>query len=748
MNNIFFGIFKRKRMMTILAAGLLAGLSLPAADFSGRLTPLPQRIGTAWRCYPVIAGQYRIAVRDGAPANVQIGAELLRGALERVERPGSGKPWTVEAGTLAEPAIRRLLPDAADWNVRLPKHGYLIRPLDDSRLVVAGKDARGAFYGLMTLRQLVGPEGLAAADIIDYPVWADRYVADYGPARYRDYLELAGRKVSGFAFQWRLGEWCEFSPDADSGPEPLRNAFADIRRCVDEDLLDFMFLINIYAAEGGGSRKYPWFNCASEEDVTGLIDRLRFVAASGVRHIMICTDDWTPLIDGRYVCPNEDERSVFGDSVGKAHACLMNRLAEALLPEFPALELSLVPPPYSVRNHRIGDPKISRYLKDFHAVARPEIIVVWTGGEVCSRRISKADFDEYQQYIPGRRLILWDNSDCFEDFMPGFASTFYPGFDTDSHGTLYVNAFTFGAPWHMPFVCTVNDYAWNPVQYDLKRSYRAATLQLYGEERSRIIWDFRSKVLELLEAQAADDEAAQRKLLPEAEALLAEFPRYDLSTHRLPETLERVKELLDAEVPQIPVPIIETEIGELADIPPEFWQRCAVFALQDNRGGDGDAMLGSTVRMGFAGRSLLIQLDLAQPAMADLAEPRNLRQHDDGIYSNPELIELFVQPGAGGYGHLAFDCFGYSAEEKNMEGNDGWNPDWRLMVERRENSWTAVIRIPLAELEKLAPVRPQPGVVWRFNILRQPYRGATQGFSPTRSHSFHTPALFGIARFQ
>ncbi|MBI1897308.1 MAG: beta-N-acetylhexosaminidase [Acidobacteria bacterium] len=142
-------------------------------------------------------GHTRILVPEKATSADLLLARFLSGEL--ADRYGLGVPVEraaklpaggtfIAMGTLQNPLVRQYCLSIglqADTG-RLPDEGYLLRS-GAGAIVVAGKDQRGVFYGLQTLRQLIGKSGrnvyAQGARIRDWPYKPFRGIRLYVPGR-------------------------------------------------------------------------------------------------------------------------------------------------------------------------------------------------------------------------------------------------------------------------------------------------------------------------------------------------------------------------------------------------------------------------------------------------------------------------------------------------------------------------------------------------------------------------------------
>ena len=276
---------------------------------------------------------------------------------------------------------------------------------------IAGNSSQAIFDGIVTFEQLLekktnGKIALHLAEITDFPVWKKRFLGNYSLFTEQNLIVAAKFKFGGLAFQFR-DQWQKLSPD---NPH-FNKGFRLIKKYAQYDILDFMLVYHIYASRGPRSR--TMFNIASEKDIQGLIERCIFAASNGISQIMICADDWTPMKDGVYICPNKAERDKFGECAGKAHGVLMTRLHNALKKSFPKLTLSFCPPVYSLEGHAAESPKMAGYLQDLAKNLPANVPVVWTGSQVVSGEITADHYQRFSRLLAGHKTMIWDNSSCY-----------------------------------------------------------------------------------------------------------------------------------------------------------------------------------------------------------------------------------------------------------------------------------------------------------------------------------------------
>jgi len=525
--------------------------------------------------------------------------------------------------------------------------------------------------------------------------------------------------------------------------------FASMKKFHEGGLLDFMFLIHIYVTPN----YEPKFNIASEEDVALLVEKCRGVAASGVGTIMICVDDYTRRVGNSYEFFNEEEAAAFDHSIGKAHGYLMKRLHSALAPEFPDLKLAMVGAPYSLW-HGIGIPSIDKYVIDWNAAAPPEVDWVWTGPEVCSEKIERADYDAFKKLLPDHEMFVWDNSDMFERPITCWNTSFYPGMEEDCHGVLYVNNRVFFPAWEWAFAfsMTVNDYLWNPEHYDSKRSFAAAIGACFGRHTVEKVNSLRAKQLAAEKFLSSGDRENLKPALAELKAEMAEYEKLTdrngkpMPTKEIAREINAMDELVNTAVPRITLPRAKSPILLDGIIMDSEWDGAAVVKIEPRDGSKSN--VSPIARLLYGDDGLYVAVTAPQP---NALPEQPILPHDSSVYLNADSISIFIQPSAkGNYAQWCYDYVGNRYEERGGDdGGFGWNPDWQLAVRRNAGNWTSEVFLPFDCFETLGQTVPAPGVMWKINLHRIDNSKWRTLFSwSPGGENFHAKEFFGEMIFE
>lgn len=639
----------------------------------------------------------------------------------------------------------------------LPAQGYLLRVREDGgelHVFVLGADTRGIFYGASTLIQQIGVEdgrlGVRTNDLNDWPAWEQRYFGDYLPYGPDAMAWCAINKISGYAIQTR-NEWRYFAPDVKPRFTNKFSTWKDALDAMNEfreatGLVDYMIILHIYAA---GPREYPMINIAKESDIQDFIERCRYAAENGFSHIMIAADDMTRHDGNGYVCVYDEEREKFGDSIGRAHGYLVKRVYDALVKDYPEMEFSFVPAPYSLYDHRVPQIKTNqKYLFDMSRELPDAVRVVWTGPKVLSDHITIEDSDAFREYVNGLSLLLWDNTnETGHPPMPVWRTRFEDDYTQEAR-FIYANTHLFGWPWDMAYASAANSYLWNPNRYDADAAHREATVKLHGPGSDELAAAFIEHKHEL----DHNDESVEIKLgyVSKLESVVEQMASRGMPTKYLRGYIDSRKGRLSTEIPRIPVARFEQPIKLDGHLNDKAWQDAAAFDLGPvNR--DRREKYPANGMIGYDDENLYLAFTVRHSTT--LKAPRIADRRDEAIYKESDAIEIFLQPeGREDYGHLVFDFVGHIYDKHHGdEASVGlaWNPDWEVAIHRlEEGQWIAEAKIPFESLGPLADNPPTAGTTWRGNFCRfSIHDSQTSNWSATFG-KFHQTSRFGYLDFQ
>lgn len=715
----------------------------------------------------------RVHLGDNPCRGAQFGKERIDFRLVkcsryiRFSRPELPDPTLVVVylGHTDSPHIRQA---AGRMNIELadlPAQGHIVRMQGDDvvRVLAAGADDKGVAYAAASLVQMIGYEDetlvLRRFNLTDWPNFLRRASSDYGPVSANFLARMVGYKMSMYAIQHR--SWWELvEPDRMKGRS---GTWRQRLEAMDEfrtstGAIDLMMLVHIYVSGGRPPEMTgPVFDIAGEEHIQKLIEKLRWLYEMGIHTQMICVDDYTDRRNGEWDFKTQAERERF-DSIGQAHGYLMGRLWEALEPECPHLRLSIVGAPYSTRH--LSGRGVSResgleYLGDLAEAMPDEVAVVWTGPRVISPTITEEDWREYESFIPGQALYIWDNNQG-RNIIADYDVDYYPGIEEDSAWSLmYQNAHFVGWPHTTAAALSANDYMWDVQDYDADEIHERACHNAWGEldyADVKLINETFPKAKELMGNPAKNKEelltmvgriydAVER--LQKAGVPMRVPKRHMASNGIAPDMPDRLES-----IPHATVPSIETDITLDGKLTEAAWdQAVALGPLVPNSGEEpGEDFYETMVRLFCGGDALYVAYECHHEG-TELFEHENVGKKDANIFFNSDTAEIFLGPeiGRGTYAHIVADHTNTHFDEMRGNGGGSWDADWQAVVDKKKGVWTIEFRLPYAELGVEPPER---GDVAIANFCRSfGQKGQLSCWSPTYG-SFHNWPFFGRLVFE
>lgn len=134
---------------------------------------------------------------------------------------------------------------------------------------------------------------------------------------------------------------------------------------------------------------------SSASDFEFITDKFLSFYKLGVRDFSLLLDDITPEF-------SFEEDRVSYPSYADAHADLCNRVFIWLINLDDKIRLSMCPTDYA------GSTPFSQYIIELGQKLHPDIMIMYTGTQVCSKEISSMDALRFGEVI-GRKPLIWDN---------------------------------------------------------------------------------------------------------------------------------------------------------------------------------------------------------------------------------------------------------------------------------------------------------------------------------------------------
>ena len=425
---------------------------------------LPRRVS-------VIVGEDTDAVAGAALREVleDVGCEVTMVTATDAESTAAGARihlGTTQDNPTITPALELVGSQGPD---ELAADGYVLAGgrADGPVAVLAGRDARGTYYAVQTLRQLLdGAATIPAVRVSDEPLMEIRGAIEgfYGiPWSHRSRLDH-------FAFygEHKLNTYI-YTPKDDL---LLRAKWRDLYE--GEELEKLGELVDeaaahhvtfTYALSPGNDITY-----GSDADFESTVTKFDQLRDLGVRSFYVALDD----------IPTEmvDEDAAQFDSLAEAQAHYLNRIQTEYVDAYDLEPLQTVPTEYWGSGP-------SDYKSTFGQGVDPAIRIQWTGEGVFSPSITEESVAAAVESYHTEHLYIWDNfpvndgrrDRLFLNPLEGRAPTLHK----------HLAGFT-ANPLIQPYASLISlanyaDYCWNPPAYEAAVSWDAALDELAGSEQ-------------------------------------------------------------------------------------------------------------------------------------------------------------------------------------------------------------------------------------------------------------------------
>ncbi|HHW82053.1 MAG TPA: O-GlcNAcase, partial [Bacteroidales bacterium] len=356
----------------------------------------------------------------------------------------SNKEYTIYIGEKSDSAVRKFrkhIPNKAE--------GYYLS-IEKDKIVVAGHDERGTYYGVQTLKQIMEGETLPIITIKDYPDIVARGVVEgfYGTPwtfddRVRQLKFYGDNKLNTYIYGPKDDPYHRSPNWREPYPADEAKAIEELVDIANQNHVDFVWAIH-------PGLDIKWTN----EDRDFLMDKFEAMYQLGVRAFAVFFDD------------------ISGEGVNaEKQAQLLNYVDDNFIKvKGDVIPLTLCPTEYnkSWTNIERG------YLPTLGSKLNPSIHIMWTGDRVISD-IDTQGLEWVNKHIERNAYIWWNFpvSDYVRDHLlmgPAY------GLDTEANDLMsgfMTNPMEFAEASKVA-IYSVANYAWNINNYDWMATWENA----------------------------------------------------------------------------------------------------------------------------------------------------------------------------------------------------------------------------------------------------------------------------------
>ena len=332
--------------------------------------------------------------------------------------------------------------------------GYYIHAAAD-KVVIAGADEAGTYYGVQTFLQMASQPKMRLAEVKDWPDVLERGVVEgfYGnPWSHKDRLrqfDFYGKnKLNVYIYgpkddPYHRNRWREPYPEKEA------QLISELAKAATQNKVDF-----VWAMHPGGDIQW------TEADLNSSVQKLEWMYDLGVRAFAIFFDD------------------IFGaeQSKGTKQAEYMNALNREFVQKHPDVAPLILCPTQYNKSWSGGS-----YLSDLGTTMDKDIRIMWTGATVVDM-INKTDMDWINAQIQ-RNAYIWlnypVNDFCIDHMLMG--PTYGNDLDIAEQLSGFVSNPMEYAEASKVSLYSIADYCWNMEAYDSQASWEQALQVLMPE---------------------------------------------------------------------------------------------------------------------------------------------------------------------------------------------------------------------------------------------------------------------------
>ena len=430
-----------KKLFLGISALIFTAISFNANAQTVKIYPIPQSI--AWG--------NETAFENSASYTITGEADTDADAINLFKKKFGTTDGTVELvigerGDAAVAAYESLIPQKAE--------GYYLA-VEKNKVVIAGNDGSGTYYGVQTFTQMASQPHVMCATITDYPSVPQRglvegyYGNPYSEADRMGLLQMFGEMKMNVYIYGPKDDAYHKSKWREEYPADLAKKITEYVNVAKANKIEFMWAIH-------PGEDIQW----NATDRANIVNKLKAMCALGVRSFAVFWDDlWGD--DGTH---------------GDEQAELMNYIAAELKKAYPDVKpLTICPTQY---NRGWAN---AIYLPALGDIMDSDINVMWTGNSVVDM-INKSDMQWINNQIK-RKAYIWLNypvSDyCINHLLMG--PTYGNDLDIADMLSGFVSNPMEYAEASKVSLFSIADYTWNMPAYDSNASWEAAMKYLMPE---------------------------------------------------------------------------------------------------------------------------------------------------------------------------------------------------------------------------------------------------------------------------
>lgn len=397
--------------------------------------------------------------------------------------------------------------------------------LEKSVINISSPGQLGLLYGVVTFLNFINYEnGFVKINLFNVDDWPDYerriFSTVLRPGRVDEMMNYALlNKMESVAMASRVYAWYMLEDD-------YKKVLNEIKSWRDRfGGPEIMQSHNIY------EKKH--IEISNSSDINSLKNVIEAGIKSGINKIMILADDTPPFNyhEGYILTSNNDKKQF--KHMAEAHTFLMNDLRIWLKSNSFHSELYYVPPFYTYEDMNYGDMEMYqdtpwandalKFLRrDLDYIGHnmfDDVFIIWCGPYVRSRKISKDDLNDWAFNLNGKIPFLWDNT--IYSHFPFTSTPLFTAYNNDFPGDfsqltagngMFVNGNADSEDSKAAMI-TVNDYLWDPANYNPDLSIKTAMERFYGKSVTPLLMQFKESELGLRK------KIGERKLWFEADTL-------------------------------------------------------------------------------------------------------------------------------------------------------------------------------------------------------------------------------------